>query len=366
MNILYVITGLRIGGAERQLINLSDCLSLNNNIIIVNLDSTPCILPDNQSIKVINLSGNKTIFDSFKLVIKLSQIIKLYKPDIVHAHMFHAILISRITHFFSPNTVHISSSHSINEMHNFRMLCYRITDSLTDWSTNVSESSWKEYIKNKAWPLKKSSFLKNGIDCVKFQFNSYSRALLRGSLNVKTSTKIILAIGRLVEEKDYHLMLNSFSEALKIESDLLLIIIGSGNLHADLINYSNQLKINENVLFLGTQTNVSEWLSACDLFILTSKFESFGLVVAEAMACERVVLAVKSGEVENIIGDFGFIADSRESKELSNLILKIIRLDDSVLSEIGLQARKRIIEFYSIDKISKIWLDLYTKLITQN
>lgn len=365
MKILYVITGLGVGGAERQLVNLADSLSFKNEIIIVSLTSTPIFLPENPQIKVFNLSGEKHILSFFQLIFKFIRLIKFVEPDIIHAHMFHAIIISRIAQFFYTKSIHISSSHCINEMHDFRMLYYRITDSLTDWSTNVSQSAWMEYIQKRAWSKNKSSIVENGIDCERFHFKKKSRSSIRAKLNLNTKTKVILTVGRLVEEKDYHLMLKAFSELLVIKNDVLLIIIGDGNLRSDLVNYSNHLNIKEKTLFLGSQTNISEWLSACDLFILTSKFEGFGLVVAEAMACERVVVAVKSGEVENIIGDYGFIENTRDSKKLASLLVEVLELNTSVLNEIGLKARKRIIELYSIEKISSKWLDIYSKFISK-
>ena len=365
MKILYVITGLGVGGAERQLVNLADSLSFENEIIIISLTSTPIFLPENPQIKVFNLAGEKNVLSFFHLIIKFVRLIKFVEPDIIHAHMFHAILISRIAQIFYPKSIHISSSHCINEMHDFRMLYYRITDSLTDWSTNVSQSAWMEYIQKRAWPKNKSSIVENGIDCTRFNFDNDSRSIIRGKLNINRKTKVILTVGRLVEEKDYYLMLKAFSELLVIKNDVLLVIIGDGNLRSDLINYSNHLNIKEKTLFLGSQTNISGWLSACDLFILTSKFEGFGLVVAEAMACERVVVAVKSGEVENIIGDCGFIEKTRDSKELASLLLKVLELDTRVLYEIGLKARNRIIELYSIENISYKWLDIYSKFISR-
>ena len=90
MKILYVITGLGLGGAEKQVIQLADEMKLmGHEIFLVSLVGCATLLPQND-ITVYQLEMKKNIISFVLSIIKLKHIIKKIKPDVVHSHMFHA------------------------------------------------------------------------------------------------------------------------------------------------------------------------------------------------------------------------------------------------------------------------------------
>ncbi len=366
MKILYVITGLGIGGAERQLVNLSDELSYNNEIMIISLTNNHKLLPTNKNIIISEINTNKTIYGFIKSILYIKKTIIDFNPDIVHAHMFHAIIITRIVRVFTKINKLISTSHCINEMRRFSMLIYRLTDHLTDLSTNVSKMANEEYINKSAWPMSKSIVVENGIDTDYFTFTVKGRMKIRSILNINNNTKIILAIGRLVEEKNYTLLIKSFAQVYKHNANIKLLIIGSGPQKDYLLNLSHKLQIYNNLIFLGEQQNVVDWISACDIFILTSKFEGFGLVVAEAMACERVVVATNCGSIKNITNGNGFVVNLDDEDLLVSNLTKALSLEQNICDDIGKQSREHIIKNYSIKSVAEKWRKIYFNLYNYN
>ena len=109
------------------------------------------------------------------------------------------------------------------------------------------------------------------------------------------------------------------------------------------------------------RTDVAEWYSACDLFILSSKWEGFGLVVAEAMSCERPVVVTNAGGVADIVENSSFIVPTENSEELALKITEVIGLSNIELENICYKNRQRIIDNFSITEVSTKWLSIYKK-----
>lgn len=277
--------------------------------------------------------------------------------------MFHAIILVRLIRIFTKFPILISTSHCINEMNKYSMFLYRITDFLTTISTNVSKNALVEYVDKKAWPKRKSLVIENGININSFNFSIKKRNEIRNSLHLNSNTKLILTVGRLVEEKNYPFLLNTFSKISYPNDQVKLLIIGDGPILNKLKDLAVELKINSKVIFLGKKLNISEWMSACDLFVLCSKFEGFGLVVAEAMACKRVVISSDCGATKEIINKYGFVFDVNNESMFINLIEKCLIMDNSQLELLGEKARNFVLKNFSINETARKWEQLYLKLI---
>ena len=203
----------------------------------------------------------------------------------------------------------------------------------------------------------------NGCDDKRFVFSSQARKEKRQELNIADDTFLYLAIGRLEEQKDYPNMLNAMvvvvKTALEDDKKVKLAIIGQSYLEKELKQLTNKLGLNDYVVFLGLQHNVERWLSAADCFVLSSEYEGFGLVVAEAMLTERVVVATDCGGVRDVIGDCGYLVQPKNSQSLSKAMQKVLYMTDQEKENIGVSARQRIKDKYSLKAIANKWLEIY-------
>ncbi|MEY1635239.1 glycosyltransferase [Morganella morganii] len=205
----------------------------------------------------------------------------------------------------------------------------------------------------------------NGIDTDIFFYNKAARKIKRDEINIADNTPLILSVGRLTEAKDYPNLFHAFS-TLNTPIQPKLIIIGDGEEKDKLKNLSEALSIADNIIWLGIRHDVQDWMSACDLFVLPSAWEGFGLVVAEAMACERLVIGTDSGGVSEVVNDFGLIVPPKAPTALASAIEKYLSLSVSESYTTGKYARKHIIDSFSLEKISQDWLNLYTDLLEKN
>ena len=140
MRILFVITGLGMGGAENQVANLADALvSRGHKVILASILEPTLVLPRSEQVKVVWLGGTKSTLGMVKAYANLAELIKQSKPDVLHSHIFQANILSRLARLVSKVPRLVCTAHSNNEGGKVRMLAYRMTDKLAHEFTNVSQ-----------------------------------------------------------------------------------------------------------------------------------------------------------------------------------------------------------------------------------
>ncbi|MCU8088314.1 glycosyltransferase [Shewanella sp. SM21] len=360
MNIVLIITGLGMGGAERQVCDLAvQFAALGHQVLLISMTGETVNRPYTNLVEVVALNMVKNPLGFIQAYWQARQLIKRFNPDVVHSHMVHANLFARLLRLSIHLPKLISTAHSSNEGGVGRMLAYRLTDSLCDLSTNVSQEAVDIMVKRGAVTVKRIIAMHNGIDTARFVFNEQSRVRMRAELGL-TNAPLLLAVGRLTEAKDYPNLLAAFSQLPEPYKDVQLAIIGVGEEQAKLNLMVSELGLTARVHFLGLRHDVHEWMSAADLFVLSSAWEGFGLVVAEAMACERVVIATDCGGVKEVVGDVGILVPARNSVALAGGLVQGLALTPEAASAQGRFARKRIVECYSLRAQTERWLGLYS------
>ena len=156
---------------------------------------------------------------------------------------------------------------------------------------------------------------------------------------------IVLFVGNIVKRKNVNLILEAKKQS---KTDYELVIVGDGPLKKDLENKVKTENISD-VRFLGSRRDVENIIPGCDVLVLPSFSESFGLVLIEALACEKAVIGSDVGGISEIItDDVGLLIDPNDSSSLSDAIDKIIG-DDGFRNKLSSNARKRAIDFSKVE-----------------
>jgi glycosyltransferase involved in cell wall biosynthesis len=274
--------------------------------------------------------------------------------------MVHANLLARVVRLFVKIPRLISTAHNTREGGRIRMLAYRLTDGLADISTNVSEEAVESFISAGAVKPGRMIALHNSVDIRRFQFRLADRVRIRSELGCPDGVKVLLAVGRLHEQKDYPMLFRAL-KLIDENSNYVLWIAGEGSLRSELQALAKNLGIEERVLFLGIRDDVSALMSAANIFVFPSAYEGFGLVVAEAMACERVVVATNSGGVKEVLGECGFLVPPQNPELFAQGVKRALALSPENSLSLGKIARKRVSEFYSFEAALCKWIALYEK-----
>ncbi|ELV7529229.1 glycosyltransferase [Edwardsiella ictaluri] len=361
--VCFVITGLGMGGAEKQVCDLADSLSIGNiDIIIINLTGEAILKPVSSNVTIYSINMKKNLMGFISALLKVRKILARFKPDIVHSHMYHANIFSRILRLTYPFPKLICTAHSTNEGGRIRMLLYRITDFLATISTNVSQEAVVAFEKNKAIKKGRMLLVYNGINTNKYKFSEDARYKKRKELSITDNDRLILAVGRLTAAKNYHNLLLAFS-MLPCKDNVFLAIAGDGEDKISLINLAMELNINDHVLWLGLRYDISELMSAMDIYAMSSSWEGMPLVLCEAMSCGGKVIATDCGGVKEIIGDAGMIIERDNPRRLADGIDFLLKSESIDRNRCSCKARERILLNYSLESVSARWLSLYTSKV---
>lgn len=364
MKILYVITGLGGGGAEKVVAGLADEMSkLGHQVKIAYLKGQVIVCPENSEIELINL-GLESV-KNFKIAYKnYKKILKEFQPDVVHAHMVHANIFARLSRIFFPIPKLICTAHSNNEGGKARMLVYRATHHLSDLTTNVSQSASDSFETLGAVPKNGITTIYNGIDLERFQSNEQENLEVRLALGLSNDDLMLLAVGRLHEAKDYPNLFHAIEILLKQDGEhknIYLFVVGDGDLRSELEHLITEKKLSTQVHLLGRRNDIPQLMSAADLFILSSSFEGFGLVVAEAMACQTYVVATDCGGVKEVMGDTGILVQPKNSLDLAQALMRAINLSDVEVIHNNMRALKHVSKNFDLKNIVTKWLEIYAK-----
>lgn len=355
MKVLYVITGLAQGGAEKVVCDLANSVfEKGHEVKIAYLTGSVLTKPTHSEIELININLNSLM--SFPMAYqKLSKIIKNYQPDIVHAHMIHANILARLVRLTTPIKKLICTAHSANEGGKLRMGLYRMTHSLSDITTNVSNVASNAYIEKKAVPKNGIITIYNGINFNNFKYDSLARLSLETELDLDSSTKIILAVGRFHYAKNYPNLLSAIN-ILKEKYPLpfKLLIAGDGELRLEIEQLIDQLDLGNEVVLLGRRNDIPKLMSACDVFVLSSDYEGLPTVLIEAMACQAHVVSTDVSGAEEILKDNGEIVDVNDPEQLAQSILLL--LDANEKNKSGYEY---VYNKFNLNMISEQWLDIY-------
>lgn len=182
----------------------------------------------------------------------------------------------------------------------------------------------------------------NSVDIDKFSMKSNDSFKKEFGLEDKP---IVLFVGNLIKRKN----VDSLLEAKKIaNSDYYLVIVGDGPLFKKLNKKVDEENIHD-VIFTGSRNDVENIIPSCDVLILPSFSESFGLVLIEALACGKPVIGSNVGGITEIItDDVGLFVNPNKVSSIARAVDDMIN-DDELKLVLSMNARTRALDFSKVD-----------------
>jgi glycosyltransferase involved in cell wall biosynthesis len=178
-----------------------------------------------------------------------------------------------------------------------------------------------------------------------------SKEITRQALGLPLGTPIIGIVGRLQRWKGIHVLIDSMPHILKDYPDSYFIVVGGK--HETEPDYEDFLRgkikllnLEKHITLTGSQKNIPEWMHAMDIFIHASDHEPFGIVIVEAMAMGKPVVASASGGPTEIIanGVNGLLVPYGNSSALANAVLRLLN-DPDYAQQISTAAIERAFDF---------------------
>lgn len=202
---------------------------------------------------------------------------------------------------------------------------------------------------------KKIEVIYNGINLE--LFNNQDISLCRKELNISKNDFMLTSISSLIPRKGFDVLLNAVSKVVKVIPNIKLVIVGSGPLELMCRQLVRELKIENNVLFLGFVENFPyHILAASDVYVSASNAESFGIVYAESMAYGIPVVATNVGGIPEVVENekTGLLVPPGNADNLADAIINLLR-NKELRTTMGQNGRKRVERLFNLgDRVEEL------------
>ena len=352
--ILHVISGLGMGGAERNLIQLARALQgrgLPQYMACVGGDNVWSEELAAGGIGIKNL-GVTSMLNAALGLTRLSSLIRRLKPAVVQGWMYHGDLFAAL-------------AHRITAGREGRRLFWSLRASDTDKggygrivAVNARLSSWPDLViaNSKAgldfhltqgYRPRRAEVVPNGIDTEKFRPDAKARSEVRSELGIAVDAVVAIHVARVDPMKDHA----TFLAAMRSLPHLHAVLAGAG---------TETLSLPKNVLALGLRRDIERWYAAADIVVSTSAYaEGFSNTIAEGMSSGLIPIASDIGDARDIVGDAGQVILPGGPEAVVQALKSVAELPLPERQLRGERARQRICERFSLGRTIEHYARLY-------
>jgi glycosyltransferase involved in cell wall biosynthesis len=351
IHIAHILPAFVYGGAEKNVVDIINRLDTNKytSSVLVFLEDNPLkkeITNKNVKFFVIPKKGKL----SLKLISDFEKKLKEIQPDIVHTHLFGGDVWGRLAAKRLKIPV-VTTEQNINTDEGIvRDWTKRLLRNKTDKYISCSEAVKNDMIKRYNIDSDIIQVIRNGIDVERF----VSKKEIFEEKTIK-----FLIVGRLVEQKGYHIALHALA---RIKENWTLDIVGIGPKKDELKQLVRELHIEDNVFFREPTSEVQEYFKYTDIVLIPSVWEGLGIVAMEALASGRVVISSNTGGLVESVkhGENGFLFESEDISDLQKQIEYVLTNKEQakkIARQAGRDAKK-----FSIDTIVEEYAGVYSRI----
>lgn len=374
INILYLITKLELGGAQKQLLSIIGGLDKEKFRVFLFTAKKGPMLSDAGSIDGLILKRSKWLerpINPFKDILAFFEIYALIKKNnirIVHTHSSKAGILGRLSARlakvkFICHTVH---GWSFNDFQPFFLrklfiLLERLSARFTDRLIVVSYSDRQKGLANHIGGPDKFQLIRYGIDYSEFSLRDKN---IRKELGLDVKDLTVGMVSCFKPQKAPQDFIRLASLINQSMPGVKFILAGDGALRRRIQAAINKFNLRGKVILTGWRRDINRILSAIDVLALTSLWEGLPITVLEAMVSSIPVIATNTGGIEEVIldGKTGFLVlpqDMRGMAEKLTLLLK----DADLRRQIARNAQNNLNGDFALVNMVNNYQDLYRSLL---
>lgn len=329
MRVLFVIDGLALGGAEKQLLVLARQLYKNGHSVLIYV-----LKKKGPRLEEYKNSGLELVLDekgfgiNISLIFRLRKKIKEWEPDIVHGYLYHGNLNSRLASIGLGIPVINSERNDNYKLSTGQSLVHDLTKRLA--TTVIANSYAGKSFAEKIFELpdRKVHVVWNGLDIEYIdQLISKVNCDYRAEFFDDAAVRIAVLVGSINQQKDHLLAINVAKELMLKDDSWRVLFIGDTRTYAKddykdrVMQIYKRSGLKDKIIFTGNRSDVQEIVSQCDVLYMTSNHEGFPNAVLEAMGVGTPVVSTDFSDIRKILPFDWQVTQNRSSKELAEMIL---------------------------------------------
>ncbi len=362
MRVLHATKVEGIGGAEQHLLALMPALRARGiDARFLSLDAGGDADRFHRALDECSIPWQRVTCGhdaSPRLTWDVARAVRDARPDLLHTHMVHADVHGSIA-AHALRVPFVSTRHNDDRYllgpfrHVDRFFMHGVRRIIA-----ISEAV-RAFHERAGLPAQKLVTIHYGLD----ELPSAPSEISPEQAGVPAGVPLVLAIGRLIEQKDHATLLAAFARVRASRPDARLAILGWGVLEQQTKGRVRELGLEDSVLVLG-RVEPRAWLERAELFAHTSRWEGFGIVLLEAMLAGLPVVATRVSAVPEIIvdGETGILAspgdDVAIADGISSLLAEPVRR-----RSLGDAGRRRAHEKFSVARMADRTVDVYAQAL---
>lgn len=314
-------------------------------------------------VRVMDLRGRWDVAAMGRIV----SLLRRWKPDILHTHLFHADLVGRTAAWLAGvprliHTVHVAEA----RFRPWQFAWARMAAGACDRIVCVSDDVCRHHAARSGLPRSCYEVIPNGIDVEAFAPDLELRRRLRGRWGVPEERCLLAYLGRLDPQKGTDVLVSALSHLGARQEAVDLVIAGDGPLRWMIENYTAVGEGGDRCRHLGFVHDVRGLLSAADVLVLPSRWEGFGLAAAEAMAAGIPVLGTRVPGLRQVVcdGQTGLLVAPEDVPALADAMLRLATNQD-LRVRLGEAALERVRRQFDIRRNTALHAALYSRVMEQ-
>jgi glycosyltransferase involved in cell wall biosynthesis len=359
MKTVLVAPRLDVGGLERQWANLAPALAdRGTEVELLTLDGTGRFFDEIAAAGVpaecLNVRGRLNVAGA----VRAARIVASRRPDLVFSTGVSALVVAHLG-ARSARAPHVTAVHSIPEQHDFtrrrRAIVRRIAPRVT--ACTVVTSAQLPLVEALGFPASRVHIVPNGVPPPAI---GRDRAAIRAELGVDDAAFVAILVATLRPEKRIDRFLDAVRAARRSDPRIHGVVAGGGSGWEEATRRSDA-----GIRVLGPRTDVADMMNASDVVCLTSDAEALPLVVLEAMACGRPVVATQVGGIADAIvdGETGILVHLEGGADAFAEALVQLAADPDLASSLGARGRHRQAALFSLDAMADAHIRLFQRAI---
>jgi glycosyltransferase involved in cell wall biosynthesis len=295
----------------------------------------------------------------------LTRRLRALRPAIVHTHLIHADLHGQAAALRVPGARRISSRHNTDPFR--RRAAVRWLDGRelrrVDRVIAISRAVARFTVEVEGADPAKVRTVPYGLDPA-LSSPEADRSALR-MLGLERAGPLIGMVGRTVPQKGIDVLLEAFPRVLVAHPSARLVVVGDGPQRPALKRRALELGLGDAVRFTGWVDRAANLMSACDVVVIPSRWEGFGMVALEAMAAGRPIVASRVDALEEVVvdGETGVLVPAAEPHALADAVGALLS-DPERAAALGRAGRRRLETEFSLERMVGRTVAVYDELLT--